>query len=105
MTTESVGRNPRTSGAAAIRSSVQRTWRFIGDEVMAPPSVAVPTVRPCCRRLLWTGRVGHRRRDGRWLGRAPSYGSRVRAQASVLHLDLDAFFAAVEQRDKPSLRG
>lgn len=35
----------------------------------------------------------------------PSYGSRVRAQASVLHLDLDAFFAAVEQRDKPSLRG
>src|SRR5215216_5903594 len=29
----------------------------------------------------------------------------VRADASVLHLDLDAFFAAVEQRDKPSLRG
>jgi DNA polymerase IV len=29
----------------------------------------------------------------------------VRTQASVLHLDLDAFFAAVEQRDKPSLRG
>jgi DNA polymerase IV len=29
---------------------------------------------------------------------------RVRREASVLHLDLDAFFAAVEQRDKPSLR-
>jgi DNA polymerase-4 len=29
----------------------------------------------------------------------------VRTHASVLHLDLDAFFAAVEQRDKPSLRG
>jgi len=29
----------------------------------------------------------------------------VRKQASVLHLDLDAFFASVEQRDKPSLRG
>ena len=29
----------------------------------------------------------------------------MRRQASVLHLDLDAFFAAVEQRDKPSLRG
>jgi DNA polymerase IV len=29
----------------------------------------------------------------------------VRNSASVLHLDLDAFFAAVEQRDKPSLRG
>ncbi len=29
----------------------------------------------------------------------------MREHASVLHLDLDAFFAAVEQRDKPSLRG
>jgi DNA polymerase-4 len=29
----------------------------------------------------------------------------LRTTASVLHLDLDAFFAAVEQRDKPSLRG
>src|SRR6476661_2685954 len=29
----------------------------------------------------------------------------MRPDASVMHLDLDAFFAAVEQRDKPSLRG
>ncbi|MGH8868440.1 MAG: DNA polymerase IV, partial [Actinomycetes bacterium] len=29
----------------------------------------------------------------------------MRAEPSVLHVDLDAFFAAVEQRDKPSLRG
>jgi DNA polymerase IV len=32
-------------------------------------------------------------------------GAAVRREASILHLDLDAFFAAVEQRDKPSLRG
>jgi DNA polymerase IV len=31
--------------------------------------------------------------------------SPVRSEPSVLHVDLDAFFAAVEQRDKPSLRG
>ena len=36
---------------------------------------------------------------------AERYVAAVRAHASVLHLDLDAFFAAVEQRDKPSLRG
>jgi len=29
----------------------------------------------------------------------------MREHASVLHIDLDAFFASVEQRDKPSLRG
>ncbi|MEU0315691.1 DNA polymerase IV [Nocardioides sp. NPDC006273] len=29
----------------------------------------------------------------------------MRAHASVMHLDLDAFYASVEQRDKPSLRG
>ncbi|TDD62875.1 DNA polymerase IV [Kribbella antibiotica] len=29
----------------------------------------------------------------------------MRGEPSVLHVDLDAFFAAVEQRDKPSLRG
>ena len=29
----------------------------------------------------------------------------MRSEPTILHLDLDAFFAAVEQRDKPSLRG
>lgn len=39
---------------------------------------------------------------GRWVGCDNPV---MRSTASILHLDLDAFFAAVEQRDKPSLRG
>ncbi len=36
---------------------------------------------------------------------AADHNGGMRTTASVLHLDLDAFFASVEQRDKPSLRG
>ena len=59
--------------------------------------------------------VENQRRD-RACGREPVRGRRsivgaswhdhgVRSEPTILHLDLDAFFAAVEQRDKPSLRG
>jgi DNA polymerase-4 len=37
--------------------------------------------------------------------RGNAYDAHVRSESSILHIDLDAFFAAVEQRDKPSLRG
>jgi DNA polymerase-4 len=58
---------------------------------------------------------GRRGRGGVWTtddGDAVGCGCRdardngdMRSTASIMHLDLDAFFASVEQRDKPSLRG
>ena len=53
--------------------------------------------------------IGGRRRSRHWPGasslvESAKHGA-VRREASMLHLDLDAFFASVEQRDKPSLRG
>ena len=37
--------------------------------------------------------------------RRPRHDGRVRDEPTVIPVALDAFFAAVEQRDKPSLRG
>lgn len=53
-------------------------------------------MRPSCDNAArdWATGVARRRVPGL-----------MRTSASILHLDLDAFFAAVEQRDKPSLRG
>ena len=106
ITTESVGTKPSTTGTTASRSSGLRAVQRGGhDDGRVPASAddVGPARRARCgeavrRRGLWT--VG-----GPLTAVRTRYVARMRPVASVLHLDLDAFFAAVEQRDKPSLRG
>jgi DNA polymerase-4 len=61
-----------------------------------PATVPVVTARACTRRTLTAGLDDERTVCEHVF---------VRADASILHADLDSFFASVEQRDAPHLQG
>ncbi len=109
MTRESWGRKPSTTGTAARRSSGPRAVSVVvmgatvPDRADAEPRSAGSLWTELPQMTLWTvsGRSGAPRRTVGDL----RYVAPMRPDASVMHLDLDAFYASVEQRDKPSLRG
>ena len=117
MTTDSSGSKPSTTGTAARTSSGVRVVSLVARGAGLAGLVMGSTLpsgadgAATARGALWTTRRGDATVDAKWTAlltagsAAGRYVAAVRAHASVLHLDLDAFFAAVEQRDKPSLRG
>ena len=84
------------------RHEIDLSWRKIPQKAIVIPSGVERPARPTGS---FTGCPDSARHDEALFGTTYCHVEKEAKSRSIIHLDMDCFYAAIEVRDRPSLRG